>query len=70
VAGGCRYEPVNNLGRDIHGGVEPEGHVGSPNVVIDRLGKADDVEPSSEKSFAVLWVRFRPGSKGSPAHFL
>ena len=41
VALGRGVEPVDGLGGDLHGGVEPEGHVGAAEVVVDRLRHAD-----------------------------
>ena len=38
-------EPVDRLGRDAERGVEAEAHVGHRDVVVDRLGEGDDVQP-------------------------
>jgi glycerol kinase len=35
-------EPVDRLGRDPHGGREPDGQVGPTDVVVDRLRDADE----------------------------
>jgi hypothetical protein len=35
-------EPVDRVGRDLHGGLEAEREVGAGEVVVDRLGDADD----------------------------
>ena len=42
LSGGA--QPVDCLGGDLHGGVEAEGVVGGVEVVVDRLGHADDLE--------------------------
>ena len=39
---GRRVQPVDRLGRDVHGGVEAERVVGRREVVVDRLRYADD----------------------------
>ena len=44
VAGGGSVHAVDDVGGDIHGGVEAEGDVCAPDVVIDRLGQADDIQ--------------------------
>ena len=38
-------DAVNTLGVDIQCGVEAEGYVGAPDIVVDCLGKSDDVAP-------------------------
>ena len=43
VALGGGVQPVDRVGRDLHRGVEPEREVGRRQVVVDRLGHADDV---------------------------
>ncbi len=40
---GGGVQPVDGLGRDVDRGVEAEGEVGAGEVVVDRLGDADDV---------------------------
>ena len=35
---GRGLEPVDGLGGDLHGGVEPEGHLGPREIVVDGLG--------------------------------
>ena len=45
VAAGSRMDAVNNIGCDIDGCMETEGDIGAINIVVDRLGKANDVEP-------------------------
>src|SRR5690606_12387355 len=35
-------EPVDRVGADLHCGLEPEGHLGRGDVVVDGLGYADD----------------------------
>ena len=42
VALGRRVQAVDGVGGDLHGGVEAERHVGADDVVVDRLGHADD----------------------------
>ena len=42
---GRRMQPVDRLGRDVHRRIEPEGDVGPPDVVVDRLGHAHHVQP-------------------------
>ena len=42
VAG--RAKAVHRIGGDVHGGVEPERVVGGAQVVVDRLGDAEDVD--------------------------
>src|SRR5579862_9726115 len=49
---GRRMQAVDRLGRDRHGGVEPERVVGAGEIVVDRLRDADDRE-------AVLGVEAR-----------
>ena len=43
MARGGRMDAVDHLGRDVHSGMEAEGDVRSPNIVVDGLGQADDV---------------------------
>jgi hypothetical protein len=38
-------QPVDRLGRHLHGRVEAEGHVGRAEVVVDRLRHAEHGEP-------------------------
>ena len=45
VAAGGGVDAVDDLGGDVHRGVETKGHVGAVNVVVDGLGQADDVQP-------------------------
>ena len=45
VALGRRVQAVDGVGGDLHGGVEPERHVGADDVVVDRLRHADDRQP-------------------------
>ena len=42
VALGGRVQLVDSLGGSLHGGVEPEGGLGAADVVVDRLGDADE----------------------------
>ena len=44
MAAGGGVDAVDDLGGDVHGGVEAEGHVGAVNVVVNGLGQADDVQ--------------------------
>ena len=46
MGAGRGVEPIDRLGRDVDGGVEPEGDVGAPDVVVDRLRHADHVQPN------------------------
>ena len=39
---GGRVQAVDRVGRDLHRGLEAEGVVGAREVVVDRLGHADD----------------------------
>ncbi len=39
-----RAKAVHRIGGDVHGGVEPERVVGGAQVVVDRLGDAEDVD--------------------------
>ena len=41
---GRGVQPVDRLHRDVDRGVEAEGEVGGVEVVVDRLGHADDVD--------------------------
>src|SRR4051794_120343 len=41
---GCGVKPVDRLGRDLQGSVEPEGDVGGGEVVVDRLRDAEDLD--------------------------
>ena len=52
VALGGGVQPVDGVGRDLHRGVEPEGEVGLRQVVVDRLGNADDCAPRRSASCA------------------
>ena len=45
VAGGGGMDAVDDVRGDVHGRMEAERHIGHPDVVVDRLGQADDVEP-------------------------
>src|SRR5699024_831656 len=45
VAAGGGVDAVDDLGRDLDGGVETKGDVGAVDVVVDGLGQADDVQP-------------------------
>ena len=38
-------DAVDNVGGDVHSGVEAEGDVGAVDVVVDGLGQTDDVQP-------------------------
>src|SRR5699024_10418547 len=42
VAGGGGVDAVDDVRGDVHSRMEAEGHVGQPDVVVDRLGQADD----------------------------
>ena len=44
MGGGCRVDAVNSVCGDIHRALESEGHVSSPEVIIDRLRETDHVE--------------------------
>ena len=44
VAAGGGVDAVDDIGGNVHGGVEAEGHVGAVDIVIDGLGQADDVQ--------------------------
>ena len=44
VAGGSGVNPVDRLGGDGEGGIETEGDIGSRHIIIDRLGKGDDLQ--------------------------
>ena len=37
-------DAVDDIGGNVHGSVEAEGHVGAVDIVIDGLGQADDVQ--------------------------
>ena len=37
-------DPVDGVCGHVHGAVEAEGHIGSPDIVIDGLGKMDNVQ--------------------------
>ena len=50
MALGRGVQAVDRLGGDVQRGVEPEGDVGGAEVVVDRLGHADDVEPLGEQA--------------------
>ena len=42
----CRgVDAVDDVGGDVHSGVEAERYVGAVDVVVDGFGQADDVEP-------------------------
>ena len=45
MAAGGGVDAVDDLGRDLDGGVETKGDVGAVDVVVDGLGQADDVQP-------------------------
>jgi hypothetical protein len=38
-------DAVDGPGGHVHGGLEAEGHIRAPEVVVDGLGQCDDVEP-------------------------
>ena len=42
-------QPVDRVGRDLHGGVEAEGEVGRRQVVVDRLRHTDDLHAVTRK---------------------
>ena len=44
VAAGGGVDAVDDIGGNVHGSVETEGHVGAVDIVIDGLGQADDVQ--------------------------
>jgi hypothetical protein len=52
-------QPVDGIGGNLHGRIEPERHVGTKNVVVDRLGHTDDgnamlgVKPAGNTEAAV-----------------
>ena len=41
----CRVDLVDALCRDINGALESKGHVGSPQIVVDRLWQRHDIQP-------------------------
>src|SRR5699024_92087 len=45
VAAGGGVDAVDDVGGNVHRGVEAEGDVGAVDVVVDGLGQADDVQP-------------------------
>ena len=45
VAACSGMDAIDNVGGDVHSGVEAEGDVGAVDVVVDGLGQADDVQP-------------------------
>ena len=45
VAACSGVDAVDNVGGDVHSGVEAEGDVGAVDVVVDGLGQTDDVQP-------------------------
>ena len=45
VAAGGGVDAVDDVGGDVHGGMEAEGDIGAVDVVINGLGQADDVQP-------------------------
>ncbi len=53
---GGGMQTVDGVRRDLHGGVEPEGHVGSRKVVVDRLRHPDHRQ-------VVLAMQARRGSE-------
>ena len=52
VALGRGVQAVDGISGDLHGGGEPERHVGADDVVVDRLGHADDRQPEIVVQFA------------------
>ncbi len=44
VAGGGGMNAVDDVGGDVNCGMEAEGHVRAPDVVVNRLGQTDDIE--------------------------
>ena len=62
VALGRAVEPVDQIGRDLHGGLEPDAVVGAADVVVDRLGDADGADA------VVVEVASRPEAAVSADH--
>ena len=44
VGGGGSVDAVDDVGGDVDRALEAKGHVGAPQVVVDRFGQADDVD--------------------------
>ena len=44
MAAGSGVDAVDDLGGNVHGGVEAKGHVGAVNVVVNGLGQANNVQ--------------------------
>ena len=59
----CCVDIIDALCRDINRALEAEGHVGSPEVVVDRLGKCDHVETFFAEKVGCL------GGSVSAAHY-
>ena len=38
-------DSVHHIGGDIHRAVKAEGHVGAENIVVNRLGQTNDMQP-------------------------
>ena len=38
-------DPVNSICGDIHGALEPKGHLRSPEVIVYRLRERDHIQP-------------------------
>ena len=44
MAASSGVDAVDDLGGNVHGGVEAKGHVGAVNVVVNGLGQANNVQ--------------------------
>ena len=44
VGGSCGVNVIDALGRNVQSAVETEGHIRSVEIVVDGLGKGDDIE--------------------------
>ena len=63
-------DAVDGVGGDIHRALEAEGHIGSPQIVVNGLGKADHVEALLAEQIGGLLAAVSPSTTGTPAELL
>ena len=59
-------DTVNGVRRDVHRALETERHICTVDIIVNGLGKMDDIQPlSSSEDWRSSGFRFLPGSQGS-----